>query len=195
MDLLGDKVEMKWNTDHEGRYHGHGYGIGKKYIFVGEYIHGTIWGDLLMFDNKTGQRIFKAEMEDSMAHGRYEYYHDGKLSEKGMYRNGKKYFHMRLQDGKIYEYGFSLDDKLHGYGCTKDKFGQTYTSPNWKMGVINGLGCIQDKDKNVIFYGMFENNVPTLENNEKHPMMLGLWKQAQERNIIAIQCAESVLSQ
>lgn len=194
MELLGDKVQMKWNKDHEGKFHGHGYGIGEKYIFVGEYIHGTIWGDLLMFDNKTGERIFKAEMEDSMAHGRYEYYHHGELSEKGMYRNGKKYFHMRFQKGKIYEYGFSKEDQLNGYGCTKDKYGQTYTSPHWNMGVIDGLGCIQDKNNKIIFYGMFKKNVPVYEDNKKHSMMLDLWKQAQEKNNIAIQCAENVLS-
>ena len=193
MNLFGDTVDMKWDKDHDGNYHGHGYGMGEKYIFVGEYIHGTIWGDLLLFDNVTGQRILKAEMEDSMAHGRYEYYQNGTLCEKGMYRNGKKYFHVRFRGGKIYEYGFSKDDKLNGYGCTKDKYGQTYTSPNWDMGVINGLGCIQDTDKAVIFYGIFKNNLPLYECNEKHAMMLKLWAE-REVDHISVQCAESVLS-
>ncbi len=194
MQLFGDTVEMKWNKDPDGNYHGHGYGIGEKYIFVGEYIHGAIWGDLLMFDRVTGERILKAEMEDSTAHGRYEYYHQGKLSEKGMYKNGKKYFHMRMKDGNVYEYGFSRNDKLHGYGSTTDAHGFTYTSPFWKMGVITGLGCILDKDKQVVFYGIFENNKPMYESNEKHAMMLELWKQANiDQGQIAVQCAESVL--
>lgn len=193
MKLFGDTVEMRWNTDHDGNYHGHGYGMGKQYIFVGEYIHGAIWGDLIMFHSVTGQRILKAEMEDSLAHGRYEYYHRGKLAEKGLYRNGEKYFHVRLNGETVYEFGFSKDDKLHGYGLTKDIYGQIYTSPHWDMGVINGLGCIQDKNKEVIFYGIFRNNLPLYECDEKHAQMLKLWAK-REVNHISSQCAESVLS-
>ena len=108
MQLFGETVKMLWELDAEEKYHGHGYGIGENHIFVGEFIHGALWGDLLMFDRVTGRKMLKVEMEDNMAHGSYEYYHLGEVVEVGVYRNGSKYFMSRLRFGRVFEYGFRI---------------------------------------------------------------------------------------
>ena len=138
----------------------------------------------------------KVEMENNVAHGKYELYLKGKIIEKGMYRHGKKYFHSRFNGNKITEYGFSKNDKLHGYGCTT-KNNLRYISPYWKNGKINGLGCIEDENGEVYFYGQIKDNQPVQETEEKHPMMLQCWKRAKRYNCtreLARQCAEYVLS-
>lgn len=195
MNLFGDPVQMQWGKDTEGRYHGHGYGMGQRYIFVGEFVHGQIYGDLIMYDRRSGERIMKVEMEDSKAHGRYTYYHAGDIVEQGMYRRGNKYFHTRIHDGHVYEYGFSENDELHGFGCSVVD-GVKYISPHWEHGKINGLGCMQDKNGEVLFYGQFKNNLPVKETKEKHPMMLECYKRAKRYNPareLAIQCVQYVL--
>ena len=195
MQLFGDTVQMKWNKDKKGRYHGHGYGIGESFIFVGEFQHGEFYGDLIMYHRKTGERIMKVEMEENMAHGKYEFYLNGETIESGMYKRGDKYFHTRFRDNKVIEYGFSKDDHLHGYGCSTVN-NLKYISPHWRDGKINGLGCIQDDKGEVYFYGQFKDSQPVKESQEKHPMMLDCWKRAQKYNStkeLAYQCAEYVL--
>jgi len=197
MRLFNDVVDMHWEKDSSGLYHGRGYGIGEKYIYVGQYIHGEIWGDFLWFDTKTGDLLMKVGIICDMAHGKYEYYENNKLVERGIYQHGLKTFHLRLQHGKVYEYGFSLDDKLHGFGCTVDATGFRYTSPDWNNGIIDGLGCIQDANNKVLFYGNFVKGVPTKENLTKHSSMLKLWRLAHESDpckTLAYACVESVLS-
>ena len=58
----------------------------------------------------------KVEMENNLAHGKYELYLKGKIIEKGMYRRGKKYFHSRFNGNKITEYGC----EVYFYGQIKD---------------------------------------------------------------------------
>lgn len=182
MQLFGETVEMLWGLDAEEKYHGHGYGIGKNHIFVGEFLHGALWGDLLIFAKDTGRKLLKVETEDNMAHGSYEYYHRGKVVEVGVYRNGSKYFMSRLRYGKVFEYGFSRNDRLHGYGVT-EWMGRTYTSADWKDGVIDGLGCVQDQGGEVIFYGRFHMGEMMDETEEKPKCsnMVKLWKEAIEK--------------
>lgn len=194
MHLFGEIVDMKWDMDAGREYHGHGYGIGEKHIFVGEFIHGTIWGDMFMFDRLTGRKMLKVETEDNVAHGSYEYYHCDEVIERGVYRNGKKYFMTRLKHGRVYEYGFTKGDRLHGYGVT-EWMDRTYTSPHWKNGIINGLGCVQDQNMEVIFYGQFENGILSEETDEKHSSMLGLWTKSLERKFYSIphECANLIL--
>lgn len=194
MHLFGETVDMKWELDASDKYNGHGYGIGEKHIFVGEFIHGAIWGDMFLFDRATGKKMLKVETEDNVAHGSYEYYHCGEVIERGVYRNGRKYFQTRLKDGRVYEYGFSRGDRLHGYGVTEwplDGMGHRYTSPHWKDGVIDGIGCVQDHNMDVIFYGRFKNGWMVEETEEKHSSMLGLWKKAEKKQYynIPYECA------
>ena len=99
------------------------------------------------------------------------------------------------QDGRKY-LGVFKDDKLHGFGSTKDQYGFVYTSPDWVMGVIQGLGCIEDKNGEVTFYGRFNNNKPESECKDKHPMMLKKWAKSQKEKYseVPLKCAEYVLT-
>lgn len=192
MQLFGETVEMLWELDAEEKYHGHGYGIGENHIFVGEFIHGALWGDLLMFDRVTGRKMLKVEMEDNMAHGSYEYYHRGEVVEVGVYRNGSKYFMSRLRYSRVFEYGFTRDDRLHGYGVT-EKNGRIYTSADWKDGMIDGLGIVQDQAGEVIFYGRFKCGEYMEETDEKPTCsnMIHLWKEALQKKYYRVpyECA------
>ena len=196
MFIFGDKIEVHCEKDFNGRYHGNAYALGDRYVFICKYVNGKINGNLRMFDNDSGEEILKANIINNEAHGRYEFYSGGALIERGIYKHGAKYFHMRFKDGKVYEYGFSKDDKLNGFGSTTDQYGFIYTSPHWVMGEIHGLGCIEDPNGEVTFYGMFRNNMPEYECRHKHPMMLKKWhKSHRERySEVPLKCAEYVLT-
>jgi len=194
MKLYGDDIVVVCDQT-AGLFHGNGYGIGKKYIFIGRFVKGSLWGDVILFDKTTGDKLFKIEMEESAAHGRYEFYESGTLVEKGMYEHGNKYFHTKFQNNEVYEYGWSKNDKLNGFGATTDKDGFVYTSPHWVHGVINGLGCIQDKNKDIVFYGTFKQNIPLVESNEKHPTLTDKWERAENDKymVLPVECVEKIL--
>lgn len=191
MELFGDKIELKWELVNNVPC-GYGYGIGKKYIVVGRFIGGEIWGDLHLFCRLTGKRIMRSQFEASMPHGEYTWYHDD-IVETGIYKDGKKHFVCKKLGNRVLEYGFCKNDMYNGY-ATVSKDGKTYTSPFWKDGVIDGLGCIEDKDGNIEFYGFFDHGVPQYECFDVHPMMLMKYKKAMSDPFLiqAVKCAESI---
>lgn len=193
MIIFGDKLDMKWNFLN-GIPHGNGYGIGEKFIVVGEFINGRMWGDVNVFDKPTGKRIMRAHFENSKPEGEYTMY-SGDYLETGIYKDGKKHFYIKKHLGKMYEYGFCRDNKLHGYGSVKTETG-IYTSPYWDKGIINGLGAIEDYDNNIIFYGIFENGIPVRECNDMHPLLLDKYDRAREDNYCDLpnRCAEFALA-
>jgi len=192
MIIFNDNLEMHWDNVN-GVPHGHGYGIGETYILVGEFIRGTLWGDVHVYDKVTGKRILLAEFEASLPHGNYTMHYDG-IAETGMYKDGNKHFVVKRRNGIVFEYGFCKNNEFHGYACIESE-GKTYTSPYWDHGVINGLGCIQDANNHVIFYGLLVNSIPVMETNDIHPLMLHKYELAKSDlfSDLPRSCAEFVL--
>ena len=193
MIIFNDELEMHWDVI-DGASHGNGYGIGDKYILVGEFINGSLWGDVHVYDKVTGKLILSAEFESSLPHGDYVMNYDG-ITETGMYKNGKKHFVVKRQHGRVFEYGFCKDNEFHGFACI-EAGGKIYTSPHWDHGVIHGLGCIQDANKHVIFYGLMVNSIPIVETNDIHPLMLHKYELAKSDLFFDLprSCAEFVLN-
>lgn len=193
MIIFGDTLKMNWQMIN-GVHHGHGYGIGENFIVVGEFMNGSMWGDVNVFDKRTGARLMKAQFEASMPHGEYTVYSRNTI-ETGIYKNGEKHFYLKKHRGKIYEYGFCKDGKLHGYASIQTTRG-TYTSPYWNNGIIHGLGCIEDVNGEVVFYGIFENGVPVQETNDVHPLLLDKYDRARNDQYRSLpnRCAEFVLA-
>ena len=173
-NILNDQIELFWKLKN-GIPVGRGYGVGKKYIVSGVFINGKMQGDVTLFSTQTGEKLLTAELLDNQIHGRYKFFKHNKLIEEGLFSYGTKYFRLVYQDGNVVEYGFVSNNKLEGEGVLLDEYGQKYTSPHWKDGKINGVGAIEDKNGDVIYYGMFNQNEAISECDFSHPYLNQLY--------------------
>ena len=193
MNLFGDKLEMNWDAPN-GVLNGYGYGIGNTFIIVGEFINGSMNGMVHVFNKHTGDRILKAEFKSSVPHGEYTMYYND-IIETGTYKNGIKHFYLRKCNGTVFEYGFCKNNKFHGFASIRTVEG-TFTSPYWDDGLINGLGCVEDTNGDIVFYGIFNRGIPLYECNDNHPMLMQKYEKAQEFRYsdVPVQCAINVLT-
>lgn len=165
MYFMDDKVEMQWGTT------GFGYGCGDKYIITAHKFENLLHGDITVFSADDGSMIMKAEYADGVPHGTFSVYRNNKVIEEGICNHGSITFHARRREGQLVEYGYTKNNQLHGRGVVINNNGTVFKSPHWNHGKIDGLASVQDKNGDIIYYGMFKDHNAQYEVDVPHPFL------------------------